>query len=223
MPIYSSDSDSDHQAYATGRKLFGRERPLHSILGGGPVADVLLWKNKSISAAILVGFTAIWFLFEVVEYNFLTLLCHLSITVMLVIFIWSNGAALFDRTPPRIPEIVLSESAFHHVARTFHIKFNQLLVTLYDIACGKDLTLFLLAIVFLWTLSVIGAYFTTMNLLYMGFLCIGTLPALYERYEHEVDYLVGRGTRDLKKIYKKFDSKVLNKIPRGPVKEKKYK
>jgi hypothetical protein len=55
-----------------------------------------------------------------------------------------------------------------------------------------------------------------------GFLFLHTLPALYERYEAEVDHLVGRGREDLRKFYKKFDSKVLNKIPRGPTKNKKF-
>lgn len=32
MPIYSSDSDDQP---ATTSRLFGRERPLHQILGGG--------------------------------------------------------------------------------------------------------------------------------------------------------------------------------------------
>ncbi|KAL6010339.1 hypothetical protein ACLOJK_000770 [Asimina triloba] len=40
-----------------------------------------------------------------------------------------------------------------------------------------------------------------------------------ERYEDEVNYVVGKGTSDLKELYKKFDSKVLNKIPKGPVKD----
>lgn len=50
-----------------------------------------------------------------------------------------------------------------------------------------------------------------------------TLPALYERYEREVDYIAGKSSQDVKKLYDKFDSKVLDKIPRGPVKEKKFK
>ncbi|KAF9617244.1 hypothetical protein IFM89_035188 [Coptis chinensis] len=66
-------------------------------------------------------------------------------------------------------------------------------------------------------------YFTMMNLLCLGFLCIGTLPALYKRYEREVGYLAGTRTQDIRKLYKKLDSRVLNKIPRGPVKEKKFK
>lgn len=72
--------------------------------------------------------------------------------------------------------------------------------------------------------------FSTYNLteslllnLELVFLCIQTLPALYDQYEDEVDYLAGRGSRKLKKVYRKFDSKVLDKIPRGPVKEKKSK
>lgn len=55
-----------------------------------------------------------------------------------------------------------------------------------------------------------------------GFLGLETLPFLYEKYESEVDYLASKGNRDAKKLYKKFDAKVLNKIPRGPVKEKKF-
>lgn len=49
-----------------------------------------------------------------------------------------------------------------------------------------------------------------------------TLPALYERYENEVDYLAGKSSRDVKKLYKKFDSKILDKIPRGPTRQTRF-
>lgn len=62
---------------------------------GLAVADVLLWRKRNISASLLVGMTVMWFLFEVVEYNFVTLLCHISITTMLVFFIWCTGAEIF--------------------------------------------------------------------------------------------------------------------------------
>lgn len=58
---------------------------------------------------------------------------------------------------------------------------------------------------------------------FVGFLCVGTLPALYQRYEKEVDYLVNKAIRDMKIVLKQFDSNVLSKIPRGQVKEKKRK
>ncbi|XP_068639122.1 reticulon-like protein B9 [Aristolochia californica] len=222
MPaIYYSDSDDEPSPVPT--KLFGRERHLHSVFGGGRVADVVLWRNRNLSAAILIGFTLMWFLFEVVEYPFITLLCHISITAMLLVFIWSNVAALFDRSAPKIPEMILSESAFREVSLAVRAELNRWLWAFNDIASGKDLSLFILSIIVLWMLSVVGSYFSSLSILYMCYLCLQILPALYERYENEVDYLASKGRRDMRKLFKRFDSKVLNKIPRGPVKEKKHK
>ncbi|XP_059434857.1 reticulon-like protein B14 [Corylus avellana] len=216
MSKHSSYSDDQGQSFG---RLFGRERSLHNILGGGKVADILLWKNTKLSAAILAGFTTIWLLFEVAEYQLVTLLCHLLIITMLIIFIWSKAAGLIDRSPPNIQEIRLSESTCRHL----FTNVNWFLFKFYEISSGKDLKHFFLAVSCLWMLSVAGTYFSSLNLSYIAFLCIQTLPVLYERYEKEVDYLATKGNQDVKKWYRKFDSNVLNKIPRGPVKEKKFK
>ncbi|KAE8077264.1 hypothetical protein FH972_015839 [Carpinus fangiana] len=216
MSKYSSYSGDQGQSYV---RWFGRERSLHNILGGGKVADILLWKNTKLSAAILAGFTTIWLLFEVAEYQFVTLLCHLLIITMLIIFIWSKAAGFIDRRPPNIQEIRLSESTWRHL----FTNVNWFLYKFYEISSGKDLKHFFLAVSCLWMLSVVGTYFSSLNLSYIAFLCIQTLPVLYERYEKEVNYFATKSNQDVKKWYRKFDSNVLNKIPRGPVKEKKYK
>jgi hypothetical protein len=64
---------------------------------GFAAADVLLWKNRNLTAGVLAGATLIWFLFDVVEYNIVPFLCQIAIFAMLVIFIASNAAPLFDR------------------------------------------------------------------------------------------------------------------------------
>ncbi|KAK4358359.1 hypothetical protein RND71_023969 [Anisodus tanguticus] len=218
MPIYSSDSDDRRpSSSAPTRRFLAHDRPMHTILGGGKAADLLLWRDKSLTAAILIGFTVIWSLFEVMEYNFVTLLCHISMSMMLILFIWSVGAGLVDWNPPDFRAIMISDSTFRWLCG----KLNYMLVKFYEISSGKDFRTFFLAITFLWILSIIGNYFSSLNLLYLGFVCLATLPALYERYEHEVDYLVSQGNQDMKKLYNKFDTEILNKIPRGPVKQKK--
>ncbi|KAF0926552.1 hypothetical protein E2562_026040 [Oryza meyeriana var. granulata] len=216
VPHVSSDSDDDRPVI----RLFNRQKPVHKILGGRKVADIMLWRDRNLSAGILAGATLIWFLFDVVEYNLVTLLCHIALLGMLLIFIWSNAAPLFDRAPPQIPEVIVSEHAFRELALTIHSKVAHFSSVLYDIACGKELRKFLAVIGSLWILAVIGETCSFTTLLYVGFLCALTLPALYERYETEVEDLVAKGGRDLKKFYKKIDSNVLNKIPRGPVKTK---
>ncbi|KAK3134912.1 hypothetical protein QOZ80_5BG0412360 [Eleusine coracana subsp. coracana] len=139
---------------------------------------------------------------------------------MLLLFIWSNAAPLFDRPPPQIPERIVSEHAFREIVLTIHYKLAHFVSILYDIACGKDLKKFLSVVGSLWILAVVGDACSFTTLLYVGFLCALTVPALYERYEAEVDHLISKGGDDLKKFYKKVDSNVLNKIPRGPVKTK---
>ncbi|KVI04446.1 Reticulon [Cynara cardunculus var. scolymus] len=92
-------------------RLYGRKRPIHKILGGGE--DILLWRNKIISGVTSIVVLTIWFLFEFAEYNLVTFLCHLTITVMLIIFIWTNGAKAFGWTPPNVPKILLEESTIY--------------------------------------------------------------------------------------------------------------
>ncbi|KAH7528708.1 hypothetical protein FEM48_Zijuj05G0101000 [Ziziphus jujuba var. spinosa] len=235
MPVrFATESSSSS---ASKGKLFGRERSIHEVLGGGKAADVLLWRNRNISAGLLLGISVIWFLFEVVEYNFITLLCHLSIAIMLVFFIWCTGAETFGwylfffffffpstiylKNPPILPQIIVREDAFKDAALTFHRRFNHSLSKLFDIAYGRDLPHFILAIVSLYTLSVIGTYFSFLNFLYVGFLCLHILPIVYERFEDDIDRLVGHVILEMKKLYMRFDTNFLDKIPRGTVKEKK--
>ncbi|KAH9646718.1 reticulon-like protein [Citrus sinensis] len=60
----SSDSDDDKPSSIDAFKskvfrLFGREKPIHHVLGAGKPADIFLWRNKKISAGVLGGATAI--------------------------------------------------------------------------------------------------------------------------------------------------------------------
>ncbi|KVI05389.1 Reticulon [Cynara cardunculus var. scolymus] len=177
---HSSDSDDSIRENVATVKRY-----LHSTIGKGQVADVLLWRNTRLSASLLLGFTAMWFLFEVYEYNLISLLCHIAILAMLILYITYTIA-----------------------------KFTQ---------CGEDLTQFFLTMTSLWMISVIGSYFSSLNLIYLCLICIGTLPALYERYEHEVDYLASKGIRDMKNTLKQFEFNVLSKIPREQVNGNKWK
>ncbi|CAH2053403.1 unnamed protein product, partial [Thlaspi arvense] len=146
MPVFggSSDSEDERTIHKPTSKLFTRQRSIHSIFGGGKVADILLWREPKIAATLVIGVSLLWFLMEVVEYNFITLICHASMTSMLLFFIWSTASDFLNWERPIIPEVVLDESSFKHLARSFHARFNQILAKLLDIACGRDPPLFFL-------------------------------------------------------------------------------
>ncbi|CAH9108309.1 unnamed protein product [Cuscuta europaea] len=214
---YSSSSS------AVQRRQPGPPPPLrtsmHALLGGGNVADILLWEKKHVSATILIGFTLIWFLLEVVEYTFVTLLCHISILAMAFLFVWSTASGFLESwSPPDSKALAISESTF----RWLFGKINNFLLTFYEVSSGSDFKRFILAITVLWLLSIIGNFFNFLNLIYAGFLCMATLPVIYERYHTEVDRLASRGFQDLKRLYKKSGVEAkFSKIPKGPVKDRK--
>ncbi|XP_021749378.1 reticulon-like protein B14 [Chenopodium quinoa] len=218
MPIYS-DSDDQAPGPSNMSRMFGRNRSLHSILGGRGVADILLWRNKTLSASILAGFSIIWFLFEVVELHFITVACYILMAFMLVLFIWIQGERFFRWRPPTMYDIQISETTARHVLS----RINKFLIKFYRISCGEDFARFFVALAAIWLLSIFGSYSSALNVLYVVFLGLITIPVLYERYEREVTYIATQGKGDMKRLYRKIDSKVLSKIPRGPVKERKYK
>lgn len=48
-----------------------------------------------------------------------------------------------------------------------------------------------------------------------------TLPVFYEKYDDQVDALAEKAMIEIKKQYAVFDAKVLSKVPKGQMKDKK--
>ncbi|KAK4723738.1 hypothetical protein R3W88_026517 [Solanum pinnatisectum] len=230
----SSDSDSEVKPAAAPEaspspssvkakiwRLFGREKPVHHVFGGGKPADVFLWRNKKISASVLGGATAIWVLFELLEYFLVGLVCHLLIFTLAVLFLWSNATTFINKKRPHIPEVQLPEEPILEIASALSIEINRALSMLREITTGKDLKKFLAVVAGLWILSVVGNCCNFLTLFYILFVLLHTVPVLYEKYEDKVDPLAEKAMQEIKKQYAVFDARVLSKIPIGPLKDKK--
>ncbi|ESR52687.1 reticulon-like protein [Citrus sinensis] len=221
----SSDSDDDKKSSASSLKtkvfrLFGREKPVHKVLGGGKPADVFLWRNKKISAGVLGGATAIWVLFELLEYHLLTLVCHCLIVALAVLFLWSNASTFINKSPPRIPEVYIPEEPVLQLASALRFEINRAFPLLREIASGRDLKKFLSVIAGLWVVSIVGSWCNFLTLFYIVFVLLHTVPVIYEKYEDRVDSFSEKAWAEIKKQYAVFDAKVLSKIPRS-LKDKK--
>ncbi|KAF7810387.1 reticulon-like protein B2 [Senna tora] len=225
----SSSSDSDDEKKSSSSpsikskifRIFGREKPVHKVLGGGRPADVFLWRNKKISATVLGVATGLWVLFELIEYHLLTLVCHILILSLALLFLWSNASTFINKSPPRIPEVHIPEDHVTQVASALTTEINWALVVLRDIASGRDLKKFLSVIAGLWVFSIVGSWCNFLTLFYIAFVLLHTVPVLYEKYEDKVDSFAEKATAEFKKQYAVFDAKVLSKIPRGALKDRK--
>ncbi|KAL8557325.1 hypothetical protein ACS0TY_004676 [Phlomoides rotata] len=220
-----SDGDVDIKSAASAVKskiyrLFGRENPVHTVLGGGKPADIFLWKDKKITAGVLGFATAIWVLFELLQYHLLSLVCHVLILGLAIVFLWSNASTFINKSPPKLPEVVLPEDIVLGVASALRVEFNRAFFLIREIASGRDLKKFLAVIAGLWVLSVVGTCFNFLTLFYICFVLLHTVPFLYDKYEDKVDALAEKAEAEFKKQYAVFNVKVLSKIPKGPLSKK---
>lgn len=202
-------------------RLFGREQPIHKVLGGGKPADVFMWRNKHISAGVLGGATAIWILFELLGYHLLAFLGHALIFSLGVLFLWSNASSFINKSPPRIPEVIIPEDLVVNIALSTRHEINRAFANLRQIALGRDIKKFLIVIAGLWLLSILGSCCNFLTLFYIVFVVLHTVPVIYEKYEDQIDTYGEKGWIEVKKQYAVFDAKVLSKVRRGPLKDKK--
>lgn len=228
----SSDSDDEKKKSESSStlktkiyRLFGREQPVHKVFGGGKPADIFLWRNKKVSGGVLGAATVSWILFELLEYNLLTLFGHISILALSVLFLWSSASTFIHKTPPHIPEVHIPEEIVLQLASGLRIEINRGFTVLRDIASGRDLKKFLLVIAGLWVLSKLGSCCNLLTLIYIATVLLFSVPVLYEKYEDKVDDFGEKAMREMKKQYAVLDekvlSKVMSKIPKGAFYKKK--
>ncbi|XP_076925645.1 reticulon-like protein B5 [Bidens hawaiensis] len=169
------------------RHLFGRQKPLHAALGSGKTADILLWRQKQLSGAIFVSATVIWLLFEWIGYHLLPFLCHFLILTLAILFLWSNLSSFVNKSPPKFPDIRLSQELCDCIAIIVKDQINQACLYLREMTTGRDLKKFMSVILALWVVSVIGGWFEFLTLVYILFVLMLSAPLLYERNEGLVD------------------------------------
>ncbi|KAF2290333.1 hypothetical protein P3X46_028125 [Hevea brasiliensis] len=212
----SSDSEIDNYAIlksARKNRLFGRQKPLHLVLGGGKSADIILWRNKQASTGVFSAATVIWLLFECAGYHLLTFLCHSLIFSLATLFLWSNLASFVNMSPPEFPKITVPEHLLVNFLLWVRAELNRAFITLRDVASGKDLKKFLSVIGLLWVVSVVGGWFSFLTLFYLVFVMLLTVPMLYEKHEDDVDTYAEKAWVEIKKQYAVLDEKVIQKIP----------
>ncbi|XP_056693631.1 reticulon-like protein B8 [Spinacia oleracea] len=194
-------------------RLFGRQEPVHKVLGGGKSADVLLWRNKKISASFLVGATVVWVMFEWLNYNFLPLVCFAVALGMLAQFLWSNASGFMNRSPSEVPRIYVPDEWFANIGMIVGKEVNRVLEFLQNIACGGNLKQFVMVVSGLVVAAMIGSWCNFLTVIYIGIIAAHTLPVLYEKYDDQIDGFVENFISNMTHHYKKVDARVLSRLP----------
>ncbi|KAM7259095.1 hypothetical protein ACFE04_014836 [Oxalis oulophora] len=221
MPKHKSPSFFEESSSVNSRynRLFGRQKPVYHLLGGGKSADVLLWRNKKISASVLTGATVVWILFEWLNYHFLSLVFFTLVLGLLAEFVWVNASGFINRSERRIPRIVIPEEVFVQTGQYVGYQVNQALGFLQNVACGGNLKQFLMVVGGLLAACIIGSWCNFLTVVYIGFVAAHTLPVFYEKYEDQVDGFVDNLLGQIQHHSQKLNTGFLSRIPKGRKRE----
>ncbi|KAH7279140.1 hypothetical protein KP509_37G007000 [Ceratopteris richardii] len=236
QPAGTEASHTAEKASREGR-LFGREKSVHELLGAGKTADILLWRDKKVSACILAIVTTLYVVFEWLGWHLLPVLSIGSLVVLGILFLWSNLASLIKRSPPNVPFTQVSEDKAIHLAQVLRDQVNLLIDVLRDVVLGKDIKLFVEVELSLWFLSLIGKWADFLTLAYLCMQLKGISCLYYARdhlHENKVDRTLKKGyerTRTMgergyeqaRKLGGKLHDQVLLKIPHMAAKEEQRK
>ncbi|KAK4342786.1 hypothetical protein RND71_038602 [Anisodus tanguticus] len=201
-------------------KFFNRQRSLHQILGGGFVADVVLWRRKDVTVGILVVTLFAWVVFERSGYTLLSLVSSVFFLLFTILFLWAKSAAILNRPAPPLPHLYLSEEMVNEAACFICSHINMLLSVSEDIALGKDTNMFVKVSAGLMLVAVIGGLTDFVTLGYTSLVIVLTVPALYEKYEDQIDAFVLMAYRKSWQLRQKFDAVCVSKVQRLSLEKK---
>ncbi|CAK8566144.1 unnamed protein product [Lathyrus sativus] len=196
---------------AAKNRIFAPKLPLHVVLGSGIVADIILWRNKRITASILAGVTVIWFVFKRMEYTLLSFICDSLIILLAILFLWTHLTSFIDISPPKLSALTLPEGSLVNTAISMTRKLNRQLVTFGLLASGRDFKKFLWVTWTLGVVSILGNLFAASTIFYIATVTLMTLPAIYERNQEIIDIISEKALIELNNRYAELTKKIFGK------------
>ncbi|OIV94744.1 hypothetical protein TanjilG_12957 [Lupinus angustifolius] len=186
--------------------------PSYSSGGSNIVKDVVLWREKKLSASVLIVATATWVLMEVYQFNFLTIISWLAMFVVTSIFLYANMFRLLGKETLNLSRLELTQETAERIGNTVRIWIEEAIRLLFRLSAEEDWPVFVGVVAVLWALSYVGSCMHFLTFLYIGIVGCMTVPITYVKNEDKFKRFVEWLKMKSKMVYEIIDEKAINKI-----------
>ncbi|GJP45917.1 hypothetical protein CLOM_g5253 [Closterium sp. NIES-68] len=141
----------------------------------------------------------------------MTLLTVAADALMIVVttfFLWAQVASFLNKSGPPLPELKVSEDSISKSAIFIRDEVNTMLKLAHNVALGKDYLLFAKVLAALYVVAVVGAWFHFLTLVLLAVVGAFSLPALYDKFEDQVDENLEKVLAEMDKFYKLAEEKI---------------
>lgn len=190
---------------------FDEPSKVYKFLGGGRVADILLWRDEKHTFTIMLALVVVFYCFCLSGYTFLCAAAQLLLLISVVLFIHSIlPSSMLGYTIKKIPSSAfeISEETVQNIFLSIRSSWNTGVATLKPLAQGKDWTLFFKAMSLLCFLNLLGTI-SFPTLVATGFISMFTSFYIYEQKEEEIDELA----KVTIKVLLRLKETLMNKLP----------
>jgi hypothetical protein len=183
---------------------------------------VIYWRDVKVSAQIFV--IGLVVLFALMHYNVLHVSCLAIMSVLLVAFVWRVSIMVYQA----LKKIPIMNPMQPYLDQEIEIPKEEIVrLTKKTLSCLLCLAKHLRRLLFIddiveslkfavkvWLLSYVGAFFSGLTLVTIGFLLIFSVPALYEKNQHQVDTQVAKIRKQVNDVLDKLQKRfpVLGKL-----------
>ncbi|KAH9619789.1 hypothetical protein KSS87_006629 [Heliosperma pusillum] len=173
-----------------------RQSKIHRYLGGGRVADVLLWKDEKRSLSTILILLAFYYNFVASGYTMVATICKLLLLVAVFLYIHANlPERIFGCTIEKVPVSAFhcSEERTSRAALSVVTQWNTAVDVFKTLCRGGDSMLFLKVAVALVIVGLLSAI-SFQRLYLTGILIMFTAFYIYDKKEDEIDGIISRIT-----------------------------
>ncbi|KDP31877.1 hypothetical protein JCGZ_12338 [Jatropha curcas] len=190
------------------------------LFSSDTVRDIFLWRRKKLSLLILLVATGTWVLFDIYEFNFITVASWIAMVIISSLFIYGNLVRLFRKEEPNLSGLQVSEGTVVETAKSVKEMIEKGINWMFCLSVERDVLVFVRVVALLWLLSYVGSFFDFLTLLYIGTVVGMSVPLIYVKNEERIKKCGEWIRMQGKRFYEMVDEKVLNKVKNKVVKVK---